>query len=130
MRSVSALWRVQPEGYSLSPNLRPFWERDFSTAGRLITGCRDCLDAAFHMMMLFLHGSYADIPDEAPMLSDAQASVTVPERLMNPSESTSKLFYGQVQEDGGNSDDEFSAEQRGGEQVGATGLTDDLKPPG
>ncbi|CAM9189703.1 unnamed protein product, partial [Sphacelaria rigidula] len=66
-------------------------ERDFRTAGRLITGCRNRLDAAYNEMVLFLHRSYADMPDEAPMLSDAQPLAAVPERLSNSSGSTSKL---------------------------------------
>ncbi|CAM9952428.1 unnamed protein product, partial [Sphacelaria rigidula] len=69
-------------------------ERDFSTAGRLITGCRNRLDAAQNKMVLFLNGSYDSIPKEVPMLSDAQALAAVPERLSNPSESASKLSEG------------------------------------
>ena len=91
-------------------------ERDFSTAGRLITGCRNRTDAALNEMVLLLNGSYAEIPDEVPMLSEAQALAAVPERLNNPSESTSKLSNGTEEEDGKSDVDEFSAEQRGCEE--------------
>ncbi|CAN0045279.1 unnamed protein product, partial [Sphacelaria rigidula] len=82
-------------------------ERVFSTAGRLITGCRNRLDAAQNEMVLFLNGSYDSIPQEVPMLSDAQELAAVPERLSNPSESASKLSEGPEEGDDESDVDDF-----------------------
>ena len=44
-------------------------ERDFSTAGRLITGFRSKLDAMCVEMVLFLNGNQEYTPQELPSLS-------------------------------------------------------------
>ncbi|CAM9584747.1 unnamed protein product [Sphacelaria rigidula] len=108
-------------------------ERDFSTTGRLITGCRNRLDAAQNEMLLFLNGSYDHTPKEVPMPSDAQALAAVPERLSNASESASKLSEGPEEGDDESDVDDFIAEQRGyeeGDGHGAVGWIDSLTTTG
>ena len=83
-------------------------ERDFSTAGRLITGNRSKLGAAFVEMVLFLNGNQEYIPMEVPVLSKDQESKAVPERLSNPTK-TEQLSAGEVAVD--SSVDEFEAEK-------------------
>ncbi|CAN0433432.1 unnamed protein product, partial [Ectocarpus sp. 12 AP-2014] len=61
-------------------------ERDFSTAGRLITGARSRLSAAYVEMVLFLNGNQQYIPMEVPKLSKTQGQEAVPRRLSNPNE--------------------------------------------
>ncbi|CAM9933951.1 unnamed protein product, partial [Sphacelaria rigidula] len=56
-------------------------ERDFSTAGRLITASRSRIDSTYVQMVLFLNGSRDVIPDETPVLSDTQSRVAIPRRL-------------------------------------------------
>ncbi|CAN0496206.1 unnamed protein product, partial [Ectocarpus sp. 8 AP-2014] len=53
-------------------------ERDFSTAGRLITGARSRLNAAYVQMVLFLNGNQEYIPLEVPVLSKADGIKAVP----------------------------------------------------
>ena len=59
-------------------------ERDFSTAGRLITGPRGRLDAVHVEMVLFLNGKQEYIPQEVPALSTEQALQAVPKGLCDP----------------------------------------------
>ncbi|CAN0032778.1 unnamed protein product, partial [Sphacelaria rigidula] len=66
------------------PALSAVLERDFSTAGRLITGSRSRLDSAYAEMVLFLHGNHEYIPVKVPALSTEQALQAVPRRLSDP----------------------------------------------
>ena len=59
-------------------------ERDFSTAGRLITGSRSSLSAAYAEMVMILNGNVEHIPIEVPALSTEQALQAVHRRLCNP----------------------------------------------
>ena len=59
-------------------------ERNFSTAGRLITGSRIRLDAAYAGIVLFLNRNREYIPEEVPALSPEQALQAVPKRLSKP----------------------------------------------
>ena len=59
-------------------------ERDFSTAGRLITGSRSRLAGKYVEMTLFLNGNKEYIPVEVPSLSESQMKEAVPRRLTNP----------------------------------------------
>ena len=59
-------------------------ERDFSTAGRLITGSRSRLAGEYVEMTLFLNGNKEYIPVEVPSLSESQMKEAVPRRLTNP----------------------------------------------
>ncbi|CAN0133135.1 unnamed protein product [Ectocarpus fasciculatus] len=83
-------------------------ERDFSTAGRLITEARSRLSAAYVEMVLFLNGNQQYIPLEVPKLSKAQASEAVPARLSNPNKETESLSVGEVAPD--TDGDEFALE--------------------
>ncbi|CAN0424688.1 unnamed protein product, partial [Ascophyllum nodosum] len=56
-------------------------ERDFSTAGRLITGSRSRLAGEYVEMTLFLNGNKEYIPVEVPSLSESQMKEAVPRRL-------------------------------------------------
>ena len=47
-------------------------ERGFSTAGRLVTGSRSSLTAAYAEMVMFLNRNQYHIPIEAPTLSPEQ----------------------------------------------------------
>lgn len=59
-------------------------ERDFSMAGRVITGSRSRLGGEYTEMTLFLNGNQDYIPVEVPVLSDEQAKQALPRRLTNP----------------------------------------------
>ena len=52
-------------------------ERDFSTAGRLITGSRSRLAGEYVEMTLFLNGNKEYIPVEVPSLSESQMKEAV-----------------------------------------------------
>lgn len=93
--STIAYW--QTEGKKLFPNMAraarvllsvpassAVIERDFSSAGRLETGCRSRADAAYAEMVLFLNGSQECIPAEVPELSREQVCQVVPHRLSSP----------------------------------------------
>ena len=69
-------------------------ERDFSTAGRLITGSRGSLSAAYAEMVMFLDGNIKHIPSEVPALSTEQALQAVPRRLSNPKAEVAALSAG------------------------------------
>ena len=60
-------------------------ERDFSTAGRLITGARSRLNRVHAEMVLFLNGNQEHMPTEVPALSTERGLQAVPKRLSNPS---------------------------------------------
>ena len=85
------------EGRSLYPNMERVarvllsvpasslvLERDFSTAGRLITGSRSRLTGGYVQMTLFLNGNQEYIPVEVPTLPTQQAQEAFPHRLTNP----------------------------------------------
>lgn len=74
-------------------------ERDFSTAGRLITGSRSSLSAAYAEMVLFLNGNQDYIPIEVPALSTEQALQAVPRRLSNPTAEVVALSVGEGKDD-------------------------------
>ena len=74
-------------------------ERDFSTAGRLITGSRSSLSAAYAEMVLFLNGNQDHIPIEVPALSAEQALQAVPRRLSNPTAEVVALSAGGEKDD-------------------------------
>ncbi|CAN0069465.1 unnamed protein product, partial [Hapterophycus canaliculatus] len=76
-------------------------ERDFSTAGRLITGPRISLGGAYTEMVLFLNGNQEYIPVEVPALSAGQVLDAMPTRLSNPNKTTECLSTGEVEEEGG-----------------------------
>ena len=69
-------------------------ERDFSTAGRLITASRSRLDSKYVQVVLFLNGSRDIIPDEIPELSETQARCGIPRRLSNPRREVESLSTG------------------------------------
>ncbi|CAN0335975.1 unnamed protein product, partial [Ectocarpus sp. 4 AP-2014] len=79
------------EGQSLYPNMAraarvllsvpatsAVLERDFSTAGRLLTPSRSRLAGECVEMTLFLNGNQKDIPIEVPALSEEQAKKALP----------------------------------------------------
>lgn len=87
-------------------------ERNFSTAGRLISGCRSRMDAAYNQIVLFLHGSLLSTPIEVPVLSEAQTLAAVPIQLSNPLIDSIKLLDGPEEKgQSGITEDEFAAEQ-------------------
>ena len=69
-------------------------ERDFSTAGRLITGSRSRLACEYVEMALFLNGNKEYIPVEVPSLSESQMKEAVPRRLTNPRAEVAALSTG------------------------------------
>ena len=69
-------------------------ERDFSTAGRLITGSRSRLAGQYVEMTLFLNGNKEYIPVEVPSLSESQMKEAVPRRLTNPRVEVAALSTG------------------------------------
>ena len=69
-------------------------ERDFSTAGRLITGSRSRLAGDYVEMTLFLNGNKEYIPVEVPSLSESQMKEAVPRRLTNPRAEVAALSTG------------------------------------
>ena len=69
-------------------------ERDFSTAGRLITGSRSRLAGEYVEMTLFLNGNKEYIPVEVPSLSESQMKEAVPRRLTNPRAEVAALSTG------------------------------------
>ena len=69
-------------------------ERDFSTAGRLITGSRSRLAGEYVEMTLFLNGNKEYIPVEVPSLSESQVKEAVPRRLTNPRAEVAALSTG------------------------------------
>ena len=69
-------------------------ERDFSTAGRLITGSRSRLAGEYVEMTLFLNGNKEYIPVEVPCLSESQMKEAVPRRLTNPRAEVAALSTG------------------------------------
>ena len=69
-------------------------ERDFSTAGRLITGSRSRLAGKYVEMTLFLNGNKEYIPVEVPSLSESQMKEAVPRRLTNPRAEVAALSTG------------------------------------
>ena len=71
-------------------------ERDFRTAGRLITGSRRSLSAAYAEMVMFLNGHIKHIPIEVPALSTEQALQAVPRRLFNPKAEVAALSAGEA----------------------------------
>ncbi|CAN0124827.1 unnamed protein product [Pylaiella littoralis] len=83
-------------------------ERDFSTAGRLITGARSRLSAAYVEMVLFLNGNQKYIPLEVPKLTRQQGDEAVPERLSNPNKTTESLSVGEPVPE--TADDEYAEE--------------------
>ncbi|CAM9220072.1 unnamed protein product, partial [Hapterophycus canaliculatus] len=56
-------------------------EKDFSTAGRLVTGPYSRLSAPYVEMVLFLHANQEHIPLDVPELSSDQAIKAMPRRL-------------------------------------------------
>ena len=74
-------------------------ERDFSTAGRLITGPRSRLNGGHPEMVLFLNGNQEHMPTEVPALSTEQGLEAVPKRLSNPRKEAESLSLGQVVQD-------------------------------
>ena len=58
-------------------------ERDFSRAGRLITGSGSGPSAAYAEMVMFLNGNIEHFPIEVPALSPEQALQAVLRRLSN-----------------------------------------------
>ena len=90
-------------------------ERDFSTAGRLITGSRSLLAGEYVEMTLFLNGNTGYIPVEVPSLSESQMKEAVPRRLTNPRAEVAALSTGvedvvPVVVFDANIDDEYAAE--------------------
>ena len=69
-------------------------ERDFSTAGRLITGSRSRLAGEYVEMTLVLNGNKEYIPVEVPSLSESQMKEAVPRRLTNPRAEVAALSTG------------------------------------
>ena len=69
-------------------------ERDFSTAGLLITGSRSNPSAAYAEMGMLLNGSIERMPIEVPALSNEQALQAVPRRLSNPKAEVTALAAG------------------------------------
>ena len=74
-------------------------ERDFSTAGRLITGARSRLNGGHAEMVLFLNGNQEHVPTEVPAMSTEQGLQAVPKRLSNPSKEAESLSVGEVVQD-------------------------------
>lgn len=66
------------------PVLSAVLERDFSSAGRLITECQSRLDAAYAEMVILLNLGRGHIPDEVPALSPEQAQDADPDRFRTP----------------------------------------------
>lgn len=79
-------------------------ERDFSAAGRLVTGPRSRLSGGHAEMVLFLNGNQECIPAEVPALPIEQGLQALPTRLSNPSEKTESLSVGEVVLDDGRDD--------------------------
>ena len=109
------------EGRSLYPNMAraarvllsvpassAVLERDFSTAGRLITESRSKLDAAYAEMVLFLNGNQEYIPQEVPALSTEQALQAVLKRLSEPRPEIERLSSADAEQD--NDFDEYAVE--------------------
>ena len=71
-------------------------ERDFSTVGRLLTGSRSSLSAAYAEMVMFLNDNIDHIPIEVPALSTEQALQAVPRRLSNPKAEVAALSAGEA----------------------------------
>ena len=69
-------------------------ERDFSTAGRLITGSCSRLGGGYVEMTLFLNGNLEYIPVEVPALSPQQAKEAMPRRFTNPKAEVAGLSSG------------------------------------
>ena len=69
-------------------------ERDFSMAGRLITGSRSRLAGEYVEMTLFLNGNNEYIHVEVPSLSESQMKEAVPRRLTNPRAEVAALSTG------------------------------------
>ena len=86
-------------------------ERDFSTAGRLITGSRSRLDTAYAEMVLFNDGNHEYIPQEVLALSTEQALQAVLKRLSDPKPETDGLSSAGVEQD--NDFDEYAVEMSG-----------------
>ena len=68
----------------------------FSTAGRLITGSRSSLSAAYAEIVMLLNGNIEHMPIEVPTLSTEQALQAVPRRLSNPKAEVAALFAGEA----------------------------------
>ena len=83
-------------------------ERDFSTAGRLLTGARSRLGEAYTEIVLFLNGNQEHIPQEVPALSTQQALQAVPKRLSDPRSETEGLSSTDKEQD--NNLDEYAIE--------------------
>ena len=87
--------------YCFVPASSAVLEGDFSTAGRLITGSRTSLSAAYAEMVMFLNGNYIEhIPIEVPAPSTEQALQAVPRRHSNPKAEVAALSAGEARSAG------------------------------
>ena len=66
-------------------------ERDFSTAGRMMTSSRSTTDSKYAEMILFLHGNLDLIPQDIPKLTEAGVRSKSPGRLVDPVEGLKEL---------------------------------------
>ena len=95
-------------------------ERDFKTAGRLMTEARSRLHNAFAEMVLFLNGNKEIVPHEVPRLTTEQATEVMPRRLASPCAETDTLSLGVgcevvvpgLDDSGVEPHDEFSLEKK------------------
>ncbi|CAM9840476.1 unnamed protein product [Pylaiella littoralis] len=96
-------------------------ERDFSTAGRVITGPRSRLDGGFAEMVLFLNGNREHMPKEVQALSTDQGMRAVPRRLSHPSEEAASLSAGEIDVvEGSGGGDDYAAESHAIDVLEAT----------
>ena len=79
-------------------------ERDFSSAGQLLSSTRSTTDAAWVEMILFLHGNKDLIPPDVPELTNQEAPVKIPNKMQSSIpelESEIVNFHPQVSDDAG-----------------------------
>ena len=58
-------------------------EREFSSAGQLLSSTRSTMDAAWVEMILFLHGNKDLIPRDVPELTSDEARLKIPNRMQS-----------------------------------------------